>query len=158
IVSEQHQRAHLGRGLLDRRENRRAARVVEALLEFFPRPAGKLADDALPGLAGAHGGGDQREIGDQPMVRHIGADQRRIALPARIEMALPIDLAGLGLLRLRVSQQHQAYGVILSTSPRFRARESLEHYRCGVIPAAPQPLSLSPRQRGEGTPSSWYIM
>ena len=52
------------------------------------------------------------------MPGHVGADQRRVMLAARIEAALMIAHAGFGLFRLGVSQQHQAHGTSIDFSQR----------------------------------------
>jgi hypothetical protein len=50
------------------------------------------------------------------MSGHVGADQRRVMLAARIEAALMIAHAGFSLFRLGVSQQHQAHGTSIDFS------------------------------------------
>jgi hypothetical protein len=110
IVTDDQEGTHRRRGCLHDRHDRLRSGIVETVFEGRRRRAGQSGGEALPGLPRATRRRHDDGVRSQRMTGDVGTDQLRIAPAARIETALVIAHAGLGLFRLGVSQQHQSHG------------------------------------------------
>ena len=96
-MADDGQRVRL-RVVADDPDQRVATGVIEALIGDRSRRLGEGRGDQCPGLLGPFCRRDQREIGNEPVMGHIGADHRRVGAAAFHKFAVAVALARLGAL------------------------------------------------------------
>src|ERR1051326_8922959 len=84
------------------------AGVIDPLIGVRLRRLGEGPGQQFPGRLRAFRRGDQREIRQQAVAHHIGADERRVGAAALGQLAVAVALAGFGTFGLGMAQQHQA--------------------------------------------------
>lgn len=107
IVTDQEKRVRLARFTEDGDERVRT-RVVDALVAYRARCAGEGRCGQRPGLLSPFCRGDQGDVGNEPVMCHIGADRRRVGAAAFHEFAVAVALPWPGALGFGMSQQHQS--------------------------------------------------
>src|ERR1700722_16958854 len=83
------------------------AGIVDAFVLHHARRLAQCDGDELPGFQGPRRRRNEREVGNEPVTRHVSADDRRVGAAPRHQLAITITLAGFGALGLGVAQQQQ---------------------------------------------------
>ena len=106
IVTDNEEGVRLARFADDANECLRSG-IIDALVIDRPRCFGKGRRGQRPGLLRPFRGRDQSEIGNEVVMHHIGADDRRFGAAAFHQPAVAIALARRGALGFGMAKQHQ---------------------------------------------------